>query len=84
MEKYEIMQKKLVCENFNNILVMVKNGENITDAIRKKGINRFTFYKNISGEQKTLLRINKALNAKAYIKRGLNEQYMFEYNENFN
>lgn len=56
-EKKEMRMKKL----FESVLYEVKSGLTIQNACQKIKIDRLMFYKNISDQQKTLLRSTKAI-----------------------
>jgi ACT domain-containing protein len=57
-------KKNLVDKNYSEILKLVKEGWNISNAIEKFGINRATFYKNISEYQKQEIYTAKKLHTK--------------------
>ena len=53
------MEKEL----FPKVIEMVEQGYNISVALDKLGINRSTFYRGITKEQKAELQISKTSNA---------------------
>jgi hypothetical protein len=57
------MKKELVNANFPKIISMVEEGYNISVALKKLGIDRGTFYKCITKEQRAELRLVKTSNA---------------------
>jgi len=57
------MKKELVNNAFPKLISMVEGGYNISVALNKLGIDRSTFYKCITKEQKSELRLIKTSNA---------------------
>ncbi len=58
------LKQALVSGSFSKVISMVEDGYNIYTALEKLGINRTTFYANISKQQKSELQMAKTLNTK--------------------
>ena len=57
-------QTDVISGSFSTVISMVEKGWNISKALAKLGINRTTFYRKITKEQKCLLGMAKTLNTK--------------------
>jgi len=58
------LNQELVSRSFSKVISMVESGENISDAIKKIGIDRAFFYRYITKQQKVELQMAKTLNTK--------------------
>ena len=56
--------QELVIRNYPKVIEMVESGETICYALNKLGINRTSFYRLITTQQKLELQIVKTLNTK--------------------
>jgi len=57
------MKTELINDNFPKVILMVEQGYNISVALDKLGINRSTFYRGITKQQKAELQMTKTANA---------------------
>jgi hypothetical protein len=66
MDKIDLRaySQKEIDEKYNQVLEMVRNGEQIKSAIKKANIGDKTFYKRISPSQLAELKFEKNLNTK--------------------